>query len=184
MSDMILGLRRGTVAVEPHNAQWETAAQQAIEKLQNILGSIVIGAQHIGSTAIRSICAKPIIDIVVGVADFDDILAMNDVLEKNGFIFRGQDVPDQYLYVCGDTDTRTHHIHAVIYDSEAWNNYINMRDYLNCHNEDAQAYSQLKERLAEQYPDDRNKYTEMKSAFISEILAKARKWRNDISTSI
>jgi GrpB-like predicted nucleotidyltransferase (UPF0157 family) len=59
-----------------------------------------------------------------------------------------------------------------------------MRDYLNCHRDDAQAYSQLKERLAEQYPDDRNKYTEMKSAFISEILAKANQWRNSISKGI
>ncbi|WP_024860608.1 GrpB family protein [Ruminococcus flavefaciens] len=181
---MELGLRRGTVAVEPHNAEWETAAQQTIAQLRSILGSIVMDAQHIGSTSIKGICAKPIIDIVVGAADFNDILGMNDVLEKNGFIFRGQDVPEQYLYVCGDADTRTHHIHAVIYGSEVWNNYINMRDYLNCHRDDAQAYSQLKEKLAEQYPDDRNKYTEMKSAFISDILAKARQWRNSISKGI
>lgn len=175
---MKLGLRRGTVAVEPHNAEWETTAQQTIEKLRSILGSIVIDAQHIGSTSIKGICAKPIIDIAVGVADFRDILAMNEELEKNGFMFRGQDVPEQYLYVCGDRDTRTHHIHAVIHDSEAWNNYINMRDYLNCHRAEAQVYSELKEKLAEQYPDDRNKYTEMKSAFISDILAKAHDWRN------
>lgn len=175
---MELGLRRGTVAVEPHNSEWEAAAQQTIAKLRVILGTAAVDIQHIGSTSIKGISAKPIIDIVVGAADFDDILGMNNVLEKNGFIFRGQDVPDQYLYVCGGTDTRTHHIHAVIYGSEAWNNYINMRDYLNCHTEDAQAYSQLKERLAEQYPHDRNRYTEMKGAFISKILAKARQWRS------
>ena len=180
MSDIKLGLRRGTVAVEPHNTEWEAAAQQTISQLRSILGSIVTDAQHIGSTSIKDICAKPIIDIVVGVRNFSDILGMNDVLEKNGFIFRGQDVPDQYLYVCGDDDTRTHHIHTVIYGSEAWNNYINMRDYLNCHPADAQAYSELKEKLAEQYPDDRNKYAELKSGLISEILKKAHEWRSKI----
>lgn len=174
---MKLGLRRGTVAVEPHNSEWEVAAQQTISKLHEILGNTAVDIQHIGSTSIKNICAKPIIDIAVGVRDFRDILELNAVLEDNGFIFRGQDVPDQYLYVCGDEDSRTHHIHTVIYDSEAWNNYINMRDYLNCHNDEAQAYSELKEKLAKKYPDDRNRYTELKSGLIAEILAKAHDWR-------
>ena len=52
-----------------------------------------------------------------------------------------------------------------------------MRDYLNCHNEEAQAYSKLKEKLARQYPDDRNTYTELKSGLIAEILKKANNWR-------
>ncbi|WP_303797510.1 GrpB family protein [Ruminococcus flavefaciens] len=174
---MKLGLRRGTVAVEPHNSEWEVTAQQTIAQLREILGNTAADIQHIGSTSIKNICAKPIIDIVVGVRDFRDILELNAVLEDNGFIFRGQDVPDQYLYVCGDEDSRTHHIHTVIYDSEAWNNYINLRDYLNCHKAEAQAYSELKEKLARQYPDDRNTYTELKSGLIAEILAKAHDWR-------
>ena len=174
---MKLGLRRGTVAVEPHNSEWEVTAQQTIAKLRKILGDTAVDIQHIGSTSVRNICAKPIIDIAVGVRDFSDILEKNEILEKNGFIFRGQDVHDQYLYVCGDEDSRTHHIHTVIYNSEAWNNYINMRDYLNCHNEEAQAYSKLKEKLARQYPDDRNRYTELKSGLIAEILKKANNWR-------
>ena len=174
---MELGLRRGTVVVEPHNTEWEVIAQQTIAMLRDILGNTIVDVQHIGSTSIKNICAKPIIDIVVGVRTYSDILEQNDILEKNGFIFRGQDVPEQYLYVCGDENTRTHHIHAVIYGSEPWNNYINMRDYLNCHKADAQAYSELKENLAEQYTDDRNAYTELKSGLIAEILEKARKWR-------
>ena len=130
-NNMKLGLRRGTVAVEPHDRQWEVAAQQTISKLREILGNTAVDIQHIGSTSIKNICAKPIIDIAVGVRDFRDILELNAVLEDNCFIFRGQDVPNQYLYVCGDEDSRTHHIHTVIYGSKTWNNYINMRDYLN-----------------------------------------------------
>ncbi|MBQ3981138.1 MAG: GrpB family protein, partial [Treponema sp.] len=64
-----------------------------------------------------------------------------------------------------------------------WNNYLNMRDYLNSHKEDARAYSELKESLAKQYPKDRIKYTEMKSAFINEILNKAKEWRKCIGNS-
>ena len=176
-NNMKLGLHRGTVAVEPHNSEWEVTAQQTISKLREILGNTAVDIQHIGSTSVRNICAKPIIDIAVGVRDFRDILGLNAVLEDNGFIFRGQDVPDQYLYVCGDKDSRTHHIHTVIYGSKTWNNYINMRDYLNCHKAEAQAYSKLKEKLARLYPDDRNRYTELKSGLIAEILKKANNWR-------
>ena len=175
-----LGLRRGTVAVEPHKAEWEIIAQRTIARLREILQNAVIDAQHIGSTAVRGICAKPIIDIVVGVSDFDGILALNGVLAENGFIFRGQDHPEQYLYVCGDSDFRTHHIHVVIHDSEAWNNYVDMRDYLNCHRDDAQAYSELKASLAKQYPGDRETYTAMKGEMIREILTEARRWRESM----
>ncbi len=178
---MSLGLRRGTVAVEPHKDEWEIFARQTIAQLKEILQDVMVNAQHIGSTAVRGICAKPIIDIVVCVADFDQILALNDVLAENGFIFRGQDHPGQYLYVCGDGDFRTHHIHVVIYDSEAWKNYVDMRDYLNCHPEEARAYSELKQSLAKRYPEDRQTYTAMKSEMIREILTKARHWREDLT---
>lgn len=176
---MGIGLRRGTVAVEPHTAEWEISAGRTVEQLKSILGGAAADVQHVGSTSVKGICAKPIIDIAVGVYDFDMLLALNDILEKNGFIYRGQDHPGQHLYVCGGEDFRTHHIHAVIYGSKAWHDYVNMRDYLNCHEDDAQAYSALKEALAEQYPEDRQTYTAKKSEFINEILAKAAAWRLD-----
>ena len=176
---MKLGLRRGKVAVEPHDIEWERTAQQTITTLKKLLGTLIIDAQHIGSTSIKGICAKPVIDIAVGVSDFQGIPEMIRRLEGTGFIFRGQDLPGQYLFVCGDDDVRTHHIHVVIHDSDEWNDYLNMRDYLNCHSEDAAAYSALKESLAKRYSDDRETYTAMKSAMIGEILAKAIEWRKE-----
>ena len=179
---MSIGLIRGTVALEPHCPEWEVSAEQTIALLKRLLKDTAVDIQHVGSTAVRGICAKPIIDIAVGAARLDDILKMNGVLAENGFIFRGQDLPEQYLYVCGGNDFRTHHIHAVEYGSEAWNNYVNMRDYLNCHEADALAYSALKESLARQYPDDRVTYTQMKSEFISHILRKAKAWRTQTAS--
>ncbi len=174
---MAIGLQRGTVIVEEHKTEWEESAKQTIERLEKILQNVAIDIQHIGSTSIKSICAKPIIDIAVGVSGLDKVLSLNGSLEENGFIFRGQDHPNQLLYVCGEGDFRTHHIHITIYDSEEWNNYLNMRDYLNCHETEAQAYSELKERLAKQYSNDRGTYTAMKSEMIKEILINANKWR-------
>lgn len=176
---MSIGLRIGTVAVEQHNIEWKTSAQELIDNLKNILKDDIIDAQHIGSTSIKSICAKPIIDIVVGVSDFDKIMQHNEELLRNGIVYRREDHPGQHLYVCGDleNDIQTHYIHVVIFESKAWNNYLNMRDYLNAHEEDAKKYSDLKKQLAKEYPEDRNAYTNSKSAFIEMILRKADEWR-------
>lgn len=177
-----IGLKRGTVAVEPHKIEWEIAAQNIINKLENILDDDMIDAQHIGSTSIKSICAKPIVDIVVGVSSFDRIIKHNEDLRKNGIIYHMQYPLDQYLYVVDDleNDIRTHYIHVVIWGQAAWNNYINMRDYLNTHKKEAKEYSELKERLAKKYPEDRIAYTNGKSEFIEKILLMAAKWREQI----
>lgn len=175
---MSVGLLRGTVALEKHNPEWEMIGKQTIKQLNDILFGVAIDIQHVGSTAINGIVAKPIIDLVIGVSDFNDILSLNNELEKAGFLFRGQDHPQQYLYICGSGDFITHHIHVVIYNSKEWNDYINLRDYLNAYIDEAQEYSLLKETLAKQYANDRKTYTAKKSNFINSLLIKAQAWRN------
>ena len=101
---MTLGLKRGTVQLEPHDKQWDEIAVQTIKTLKAILGDDVIDIQHIGSTAIPAIKAKPIIDIVVGVTDFDRIKSYNEQLQKEGIFYRGSDVEHQLLYVMGDVE--------------------------------------------------------------------------------
>jgi GrpB-like predicted nucleotidyltransferase (UPF0157 family) len=176
---MQIGLKRGTVIVESHKIEWEISAQKMINNLKTILKDDMIDAQHIGSTAIKNICAKPIVDIVVGVSSFDRIIKHNDNLMKNGIVYQMQYPLGQYLYVVGDLEKNiwTHYIHVVIWGQEAWNNYINMRDFLNTHEKEAQEYSTLKECLAKKYPEDRSAYTNAKSEFIEKILLMAAKWR-------
>ncbi len=177
---MSIGLKRGTVAVEPHRIEWEISAQEMISILKDVLKEAVIDAQHIGSTSIKRICAKPIVDIVVGVEGFDKIMRYNDILMEKGIIYRREYPHGQHLYVCGDLDNsiHTHYIHVVIWGQKAWQDYINMRDYLNAHEHRAKEYAELKERLAEKYPEDRTSYTNGKSAFIEDILRRAEEWRN------
>lgn len=176
---MSIGLKRGEVAVENHQIEWETSAKSIIDLLKNIMKNDIVDVQHIGSTSIKSICAKPIIDIVVGVNDFNDILKHNDILEKFGMIYRGQDHENQHLYVCGDlqNNIQTHFIHVVIFNSKEWHDYIDMRDFLNANEEKALEYSNLKEKLAKKYPNDRIAYTNGKSWLIEEILKNAALWR-------
>ena len=176
---MSIGMKRGTVYLEPHKAEWERAAEETIRTLKAILGSTAVDIQHIGSTSIKTISAKPIIDIAVAVDDFDDILSKREELRQNGIIYRFEESPGQLLFVMGDfeKDTRSHHIHAVLYGSDEWNNYINFRDYLNSNIEAAKEYEAVKFRLAEQYPDDRIAYTDGKQEVIDRLLAEARVWK-------
>ena len=89
------------------------------------------------------------------------------------------DIPGQHLYRCGDLDNGivTHFIHVVIADSDAWHNYINFRDYMNAHEEDAKIYEALKIRLWKEFPDDRDSYVNGKHELITDYLQKAREWR-------
>lgn len=178
---MELGLKRGTVALEPYNDEWEKSAKETIYVLKTILGSDAVDIQHVGSTAIKEILAKPIIDIAVAVKDFEDVLRHEEALKDAGIIFRGEDVAEQLLFVMGDfeKDTRTHHIHVVKWDEQQWRNYLNFRDYLNANPLAAVQYSKLKEKLATVYPDNRKAYTEGKRQLIDEILAQAAKWREE-----
>ena len=138
----------------------------------SILGDDAVDIQHIGSTAISVIKAKPIIDIVVGVTDFERIKLHNEQLENEGIFFRGSDVEHQVLYVMGDMekDIRTHHIHVVKWNGTEWKNYIHFRDYLNANENMALQYQKLKEELESKYADDRIAYTNGKQDMIDIIL--------------
>ena len=176
-------MKRGTVYLEPHQSEWERAAEETIQTLKSILGSIAADIQHIGSTSIKIISAKPIIDIAVAVNDYELILSKRDVLEKADIIFRFDERPEQLLFVMGDfaKDTRSHHIHVVLLGSDEWNNYINFRDYLNSNTEAAREYETTKLRLSEQYPDDRIAYTDGKKDIIDRLLAEACVWKIESS---
>lgn len=176
---MSLGLKRGTVQLEPHNKQWEEIAVQTMESLKAILGEDAIDIQHIGSTAIPAIKAKPIIDIVVGVEDFKRVLLHNEQLRQKGIFYRGSDVEEQLLYVMGDmeNDTRTHHIHVVKWNEIEWKNYIYFRDYLNANESVALQYQKLKEELEKKYAEDRVAYTNGKQDMIKSILDEIEKFK-------
>lgn len=177
----MLGLKRGTVVLYPHRMQWDETAQETIRLLNELLKDVAIDIQHVGSTAIRNVCAKPIIDIAVGVRSLEAMKPYIALLEQNGVIFRKEDVSEQLLFVIGDMEKeiRTHHIHVVQWDSAAWNNYINFRDYLNAFPECAKEYDVLKKKLASEYADNRGVYTAGKHDLIDKLLKQAYLWRRE-----
>lgn len=183
---MSLGMRRGSVYLEEYSIEWKEIAKKTINDLWDILGDIVFKIEHIGSTSIEYLKAKPIIDIVVVVKKLEYIRQFDEKLNQKGIIFRGADVDNQLLYVMGDfeNDTRTHHIHVVEEGDIAFDNYINFRDYLNDNIDKAIEYQKLKEILSEKYYNNRTEYTKGKQKFIDEILLEAKTWRNKVGDTI
>ena len=166
-----------------HNEIWKEWFNLEEKYLRDNIKN-VLRISHIGSTYIDSIYAKPIIDIVIGVNTLDSINPYIELLEINGIIFRKEDVKGQLLFVIGDFEKefRTHHIHIVEWNSIAWNNYINFRDYLNTFSKYAKEYDDLKKKLSLQFAENRENYTAGKHEFIEKILKQAYSWKLSVSS--
>ena len=179
---MSIGLKSKTVRLEPHQDEWEAEGRQICRKIREILDKDLVDVQHVGSTSIRGIHAKPIIDVAVAVRDLQDIRKHDEELAQAGIVYRKEDYPGQLLYRCGDFENEiiTHFIHVVLYGSPQWHNYLNFRDYLNTFEAEAKVYEKCKLNLWEQHPNDRDAYVTGKAALVTELLQKAAEWRNGI----
>lgn len=174
----MIGLKRNTVKLYSHSNEWERVAEATIRDLKNIFLDKALDIQHVGSTSIKEIKAKPIIDIAVGVKSFEDVDKFIETLEDKGFIHVAEnDDEHQRFFSCGDFeyDIRTHHIHVVIFGDKEWCDYIKFRDTLNNDVSKRRAYEELKINLEKKYPNDRYEYTEAKADFIIGILNN-KKW--------
>lgn len=174
----MIGLKRGTVALYPHDPEWDVCAAETIALLKNIWGDIACDIRHVGSTSIPAICAKPIIDIAIGVRRLQDAEAMIEPMRVHGFHQKNVGHDKQVFFSAGDfeNDIRTHHIHVVEYEGMEWRNYLNFKSYLNHHLGIARQYEALKQELAAKCATDREVYTARKAEFIKYTLRKAMVW--------
>ncbi len=173
-----LGLKRGTVKVVPYNPNWQAEFATEKQNLLRAIGDYVSGLEHIGSTSVPGLAAKPIIDMIAAVDNLSVYKQLIDSLAKLGYEFMPERVfKDRIFFPKGLRENRTHHLNLVIKGSKGWIEPILFRDYL-INNQAAQTkYQNRKIQLAKQYPDDRVAYTKAKEQVISEILKKIeRDW--------
>ena len=178
----MIGLKRGTVKLVPHNSKWAELFEEEKQILKKTFGDTILAIEHIGSTAVPGIPAKPIIDINVGVESLDVAQSMKEKFEKLGYEHRPfvpgktkDDLKWQELYVKGPEARRTHYVHVTVLGNNHWENDLLFRDYLRKNPERAKQYAELKEQLAQNYADDRGTYTKNKGQFINATLEMARK---------
>lgn len=171
----MLGLERGKVLVVPYQPGWKSAFRREAALLRSTFGAGLLRVEHIGSTAIEGMAAKPIIDLVCAVAGLDEAEAFRQRLEALGYEYRPDEtLPDRLFFAKGPRSRRTHHLSLTEPGSRFYEEKLLFRDYLRAHAEAAEEYRGLKEGLAGRYAADRASYTEGKRAFVERILTLAR----------
>lgn len=167
-----LGLDRGIVRLVEAQAGWGALAETVCEELAVALGDRAIAIEHVGSTAVPGLLAKPILDFAVGIRDDIEPPSLTSTLERLGWQFRA-DAGDEggFVFVLEtQPEYRVAHAHVVVYDSSQWCNYLRLRDRLRCDAEARAAYHSAKLALAERFPNDRAAYTAGKAGIICALL--------------
>jgi GrpB-like predicted nucleotidyltransferase (UPF0157 family) len=173
MTDSALGLNSGKLTLSPYRKKWPGLYNLEKTRLLEVVGAYLLRIEHVGSTAVPGMPAKPILDIAGAVRALDDVEDCIVPLQTLGYEFRGeQGVPGRRYFVKGEP--RTHHLHLYRIGSRAWEDHLLFRDWLSSHPQAAVDYAVLKTRLLVKYPEDRAAYTDGKAPFIERILTRAR----------
>lgn len=164
----MLGLLKGEVFLHPWTNTWLEEFLFEKEKIQ-IIDKDIIAVHHIGSTAVKDLSAKPILDIAVEIKNFQSGEKISDKLKRLGYTYAGTNIlPDRHYLIKGEP--RTHQIHMYQSGSEYLQEQLIFRDYLRKNTEVRKEYQQLKMQLAKANKTDKHKYAEEKTTFIQSIL--------------
>ena len=164
------------VKVVDAQARWAEDFQQEQEILHDLLGDIVEGIHHIGSTSVPDLAAKPIIDILLEVSDIEALEAQSAKLINIGYVAKGEYGIEGRRYFEKGGDDRTHHLHAFKTGDPHVYRHLAFRDYLKAHPEVREKYAHLKMKTAQDVNGDVVRYREGKSDFMELHLAKAIDW--------
>ena len=163
-----------------HHCEWKEYFLDEQEHLNNLLSECAIKRIiHIGSTAIKNIWAKPIIDILIELDSNENMKMVSEILEKNGYICMRIESEKRRSFNKGYTlqgfAEKVFHLHLRYYGD---NDEVYFRDYLNEHAEIAKLYEEMKLNLWKQYEHDRDGYTEAKREFVKKYTEIAKQQKN------
>lgn len=172
-----LGLRRGTVDLAPHSAEWRRLFAAESARLRAALAPWACAVEHVGSTAVPGLAAKPILDIAVGLPDASPPGAVVAALEALGYEYRGDagEAGGHVLVLEAAPQVRTHHLHVVALGGAQWADYLALRDLLRASPDAREEYERAKRTLAALHAGDRAAYTAGKAEVIGRLLVRARR---------
>ena len=164
-----MGLTNGNVFLENNYNLWQKMFIDERKYLESIFSNDNIIIEHVGSTAIKGLKAKPIVDIAIGVNNLTNINKYITTLENVYTVKQNIDKGEILLIKENSTETFCL-IHILNKDSDRFKNMIKFRDILNNDNNILREYEELKKRLSDIYQNDRKMYTESKNEFIKNVL--------------
>ena len=164
-------MRTARVIVAPYDVAWKSAFEDIKIEIESALGDLIIGIEHVGSTSVEGMSAKPCIDVDVIIKDYTVFDAVVSKLASIGYIHEGDlGIKDREAFKYTDKPhLMSHHLYVCPQNSEELRRHITFRDFLRSNAEAARKYSSVKETAAELFPDDIDKYIEYKSPCIEEL---------------
>jgi GrpB-like predicted nucleotidyltransferase (UPF0157 family) len=172
------------VEIAEYEPEWPRLFEREAERLRWVLGGVALGIEHVGSTAVPGLAAKPVVDIQVSVASFEPQAAYGRGLERLGYVFRPDppgdpDALHHRFYRNPEGRPRRVHIHVCEAGGRWERDHLLFRDYLAANPDVAARYEDLKRELAARHGSERGEYTRAKSPFITETLRFAERWARE-----
>jgi GrpB-like predicted nucleotidyltransferase (UPF0157 family) len=164
------------VEIVPYDPAWPVRFAELGAALRRVLGATALRIDHIGSTSVPGLAAKPIIDLQISVADFEPLDAYRIPLESLGYVFRADNDERTKRYFREAPGTRRTHIHVRRAGSWSEQFALLFRDYLRADDAEARAYAEVKGVLAARFAADRHGYTDAKDPHIWEVMRRADRW--------
>ena len=166
-------MRTANVIVLPYDPAWEIAFLDIKQEIEAALGTLILGIEHVGSTSVKGLSAKPCIDLDVVIRDYAAFDAVIAKLASIGYIHEGNlGIPDREAFAYSDKPhLMKHHLYVCPQDSEELRRHVTFRDFLRSNPEAAQKYGAVKEEAARLFPNDIDGYIAYKSPCIEELYA-------------
>jgi len=168
---MSLGLHKDKVELMSYTTEWANEFKKEKAILEKLLHGYALAIEHVGSTSIPGLSAKPVLDIAVAVKDLDTLRKLIPLLSENGYeVTDSIDTKEEIFARKGISELCTHYIHLEVIGNTYWKNHILFRDYLLQHPEVIKEYEALKQKLSTEHKEEREKYTSAKNEFIQRFL--------------
>ena len=176
----MIGLDRKSAELAADRTDWQSLFGSEAKLLRESVEKYVAAIEHIGSTAVSGLEAKPIIDIPVGVRKFAEAEKCAAPLTEIGYEYKvEQGIAGRFYFRKGNADVSTHHLQIVEMTGDFWRTHLLFRDYLRQHPNAARDYGKLKRELSAKYKHNRPASAAAKAVFIERILKKADAARNN-----
>jgi len=165
------------VCIVEHDPAWASGAREELRRLEAALGRMALRLEHVGSTSVPGLAAKPILDLQLAVADIEPRARYAGTLEQLGYLFvPDPELPDYHFFARPPERPRSHHLHVCRAGSKHELRHLALRDYLRAHGDEAAGYGALKHELVRQRPQDRLAYLAGKQPYVNELEARALSW--------
>lgn len=170
----VYGMKTKKVIVLPYDKAWKAAFEEIKKEIELAIGDLIIGIEHVGSTSVEEMSAKPCIDIDVIIEDSSILDAVIRGLGDIGYIHEGDlgiKGREAFTYV-DKSHLQTHHLYVCPKDSAELRRHVTFRDFLKSHADAVEQYSAVKEAAARLYPNDIDGYIAYKSPCIEKLYAR------------